>query len=55
MTLGFFSGGCFFKITLMFIEAVISSNKSCSKCFLIVFKYDLNKQKEFETSKELIN
>ena len=29
---------CFFKIT--FIEAVLSSNKSCSKCFLIVFTYD---------------
>ena len=53
MTLGFFSGGCFFKIT--FIEAVISSNKFCSKCFLIVFTYTLNKQKEFETSKEKIN
>ena len=28
------------KITLMFIEAVLSNNKSCSKCFLIVFIYD---------------
>ena len=40
MTLGLFSGGCFFKITLMFIEAVISSNNFCSKCFLIAFTYD---------------
>ena len=32
-----------FKIT--FIEAVISSNKSCSKCFLIVFTYDFEQTK----------
>ena len=34
---------CFFKIT--FIEAVLSSNKSCSKCFLIVFTYDFEQAK----------
>ena len=55
MMLGFFLGDCFFKTTLMLIEVVISSNKSCSKCFLIVFKYALNKQKELATSKEQIN
>ena len=33
------------KITLMFIEAVLSGNKSCSKCFLIVFTYDFEQAK----------
>ena len=48
MTLGFFSGGCFFKITLMFIEAVISRNETSSKCFLIFFTYDFEQLKRVQ-------
>ena len=44
------------KITLMFIEAVVSGTSLVLlKVFLIVFTYALNKRKEFETSKEQIN
>ena len=44
------------KITLMFIEAVVSvTSLVLLKVFLIVFTYALNKRKEFETSKEQIN
>ena len=39
MTLGFFPGGCFFKITLMFIDAV-QALQAFFKVFLIVFTYD---------------
>ena len=55
MTPDCFLCGWFFKITVIFSEAVLTSNKSCSKCFLIVFTSTLNKHKEFETSKEQIN
>ena len=55
MTPDCFLCGCFFKITLIFSEAVLTSNNSCSKCFLIVFTYTLNKHKEFEMNKEQIN
>ena len=34
---------CF--LTSMFIEAVLSSNNSCSKCFLIVFTYHFEQAK----------
>ena len=45
MTLGCFPSGCFFEITLMFIEAVLSSTSSLVQSVFIVFPYDFEQAK----------